>query len=99
MDVFKTGGMTMNTRFLALFIAFALAPFAWPLPSAAQISIIPGSAARGAELFREKSCVECHASKAMPLAPTPTQLATALWNHSPNMWRAQKKRDIRPMLD
>jgi cytochrome c2 len=26
-------------------------------------------------------------------------LATALWNHSPTMWRAQQQREIRPMLD
>jgi hypothetical protein len=26
-------------------------------------------------------------------------LATALWNHSPKMWRAQQDRHIRPILD
>src|SRR3989442_2811486 len=88
----------MHKRFFALFVAFALVPFAWPLPATAQISIIPGSAAQGAELFREKSCVQCHASSA-PQAPTPTLLATALWNHSPKMWRAQQERNVQPTLD
>jgi cytochrome c2 len=59
---------------------------------------MPGSAARGAELFREKSCVECHASNA-PRAATTVALATALWNHSPRMWKAQQDRGIRPTLD
>jgi cytochrome c2 len=88
----------MRTRSLALFISFALTAFALPLPASAQISIIPGSSARGAELFRKKSCVECHASNA-PRASTPMMLATALWNHSPKMWLAQQQRQIRPMLD
>ena len=89
----------MHTRFFALLIALALIPFAWPLPGSAQISIIPGSASRGAVLFREKSCVECHGSGRTPQAPTPMLLATALWNHSPRMWRAQEQRNVRPTLD
>ena len=76
----------MHTQLAALFFAFA------------QISVIPGSAVRGAELFRDKTCVECHAAN-VPHAATPTLLAAALWNHSPKMWRAQRDRNIRPMLD
>jgi cytochrome c2 len=76
----------MNPVFAALFLTFA------------QISVIPGSSARGAELFREKTCLECHAGN-VPHAATPTLLATALWNHSPKMWRAQQDRNVRPMLD
>jgi len=76
----------MHTQFAALFFAFA------------QISVIPGSAVRGAELFRDKTCVECHAAN-VPHAATPTLLAAALWNHSPKMWRAQQDRNVRPMLD
>ncbi len=76
-----------------------------------QIGIVPGSSTRGAELFREKSCIECHAFNGSggTLAPdlaqgseharTPMLLASALWNHSPAMWRAQRARGIRPMLD
>ncbi len=77
----------MHAPLVILFFAFA------------QISIIPGSAGRGAEVFREKACVECHASN-VPHAATPTLLATALWNHSPKMWRAQQGRNFRrPTLD
>ena len=88
----------MREKLAALFIICGLVPFVFPLPVSAQISIIPGSSARGAELFRQKSCVECHAANA-PRASTPMTLATALWNHSPKMWRAQQQRQIRPMLD
>src|SRR5690242_13230142 len=87
----------MRTK-LAVLFSCALVAFAWVLPASAQISIIPGSSARGAQIFREKSCVECHAN-AVPAAPTPMVLATALWNHSPKMWRAQQDRRVRPMLD
>ena len=87
----------MHTRLFALFMALALAPLAWPFPASAQITIIPGSSAHGAAIFKEKSCIACHAST--PQAATPMLLATALWNHSPNMWRAQRDRDLRPMLD
>ena len=95
--MFNADGMKAHTRFVTLFLGFALTAFAWPAAGPAQISIVPGSAARGAELFREKSCIECHASA--PQAPTPTLLATTLWNHSPKMWRAQQERNVRPMLD
>ncbi len=89
----------MRKRFLALFIIGGLARLVGPLPASAQISIIPGSAARGAELFRGKGCVECHESNVLSRAATPASLATALWNHSPRMWRAQSERNIRPMLN
>src|SRR5947199_6445556 len=87
----------MQTRFVVLLISFMLAPFAWPLPP--QIAIVPGSSIRGAELFREKACVECHSFNGVPQAQNPMRLAAALWNHSPEMWRAQKTRAIRPTLD
>jgi cytochrome c2 len=88
----------MRKRSLAVLISLALAWVAWPLPVSAQISIIPGSAADGAQLFEEKGCVQCHIS-GTPKAATPMMLATALWNHSPKMWRAQRDHNIRPMLD
>ena len=95
--MFNADGMKAHTRFVTLFLGFALTAFAWPAAGPAQISIVPGSAARGAELFREKSCIECHASA--PQAATPTLLAAVLWNHSPKMWRAQQERNVRPILD
>jgi cytochrome c2 len=101
----------MQTRFLVFILSFALATFAWPLPSPAQISIVPGSSSRGAELFQKKACVECHAFDGVggKVAPdlaqrnesvrTPSQLASVLWNHAPQMWRAQQARHVQPMLD
>jgi cytochrome c551/c552 len=87
-------------------IAFVLAP-----SSFAQIEIIPGSSAHGAELFREQGCVDCHAfngiganaapdlGRAGERMRTPMQLASVLWNHGPRMWRAQDARQIRPTLN
>src|SRR5438874_544791 len=89
----------MHTRFVVLFLGFALAPFAWPFPSSAQIAIIPGSAENGAELVRIKGCIECHTFNGSGLGRSPAQLAAALWNHSPKMWRAQETRNVRPLLD
>src|SRR5207244_2681602 len=100
----------MHTKFVVLFIAFALAPFAWPLVSSAQIEIIPGSSVRGADIFQSKGCVDCHKSGGVGgnIAPdltqpnknihTPMQLASALWNHAPRMWRVQS-RTGRPTLN
>src|SRR5438270_553853 len=111
MDLLEKSGVNMYTRLLVLFISLALAPLAWPPPSSAQIEVIPGSSARGAELFREKGCAECHAFRGAggKIAPdlaqpnerghTPMQLASALWNHGPKMWRAQEARQVRPTLD
>jgi len=101
----------MQTKVVLLFIVLALAPFAWPPASSAQIDIVPGSSVRGEELFRAKGCVECHAFGGVggKIAPdlaqpnrtmrTPMQLASALWNHGPRMWQAQQSRQIRPALD
>ena len=57
----------MHTRFIALFLLFALAPFAWPLSTSAQIAIIPGSAVRGADLVREPAADETAAVRWVPL--------------------------------
>ncbi|PYR98161.1 MAG: hypothetical protein DMG12_23365 [Acidobacteria bacterium] len=65
----------MRSRLVLLLISFVLAGFAWRLPPSSflalgapsgpvlprQIGIVPGSSTRGAELFREKTCIECHA--------------------------------------
>ncbi len=59
-----------------------------------------GSAARGAQLFESKKCLQCHSfqgrggSRAPDLAQrsersyTPSMLAGVIWNHSPAMWAA-----------
>jgi mono/diheme cytochrome c family protein len=67
-----------------------------------QITIVPGESTHGAELFTEKGCIKCHSfngrggSEAPDLAQrlshasTPSELAGALWNHSPIMWATHK---------
>src|SRR5207253_10887504 len=99
MEVPSESSMTMHTKFIVAFMVLALVPFAWPIPPPAQITIIPGSAAVGAELLHQKGCVDCHAFDGTGQGRTPVQLAAALWNHSPEMWRAQKERNVRPTLD
>ena len=88
----------MRTKLLLFVIELAVSLFASPVVFPAQIEVIPGSSTRGAELFRKKACVECHAFSgvggniapdlAQPTARahTPMQLASALWNHGPRMW-------------
>ena len=100
----------MHTKLVVLLIGFALVPFAWPL-APPQVKIIPGSSVRGAKLFREKACIECHSfngtggstapdlSQRQEQTKTPMLLASALWNHGPRMWQAQRARRIRPALD
>lgn len=92
----------MHNKLLALFVGLALAPFAWPLPSSsapAQIRIFPGSSPSGERIFREKGCVDCHSSERIAQTRNPSSLAAGLWNHSPEMWRAQRERNTRPVLN
>src|SRR6266566_4440162 len=101
----------MHNRILVIFIILAVAPFAWPVLSSAQVEVIPGNSLQGAALFREKGCVKCHAFRgagarvgpdlAQPneRTHTPMQLATALWNHGPRMWREQENRRIGATLN
>src|SRR5881396_2895541 len=98
MEIPKTRRVRMRIKFLALLIT-CVAGLAWALPATAQISIIPGSSIRGGELFQQRGCVQCHSFSGTPQAQTPMLLAAALWNHSPEMWRAQNARNVRPMLD
>jgi len=99
------------TILVVFFAGVALISLVGAPEASAQIEIIPGSSMRGAELFHTKSCVECHAfagaggtiapdlAQAGGRAHTPMQLASALWNHGPRMWRAQEARRLRPTLD
>jgi len=89
----------MHTRFVTLFIALALAPLAWPLPSAAlQVRVVPGSSVSGLRLFQEKGCANCHTPDRMIENKTPASMAAALWNHSPEMWNDQKQLGVQPQL-
>ena len=80
-----------------LFLACVCLPAAW------AASTIPGNADRGAEVFREKQCIGCHAvngdsgtsapdlTKSAGGRFTPTILARAIWNHGPKMWATMEK--------
>jgi cytochrome c2 len=101
MEVHEKSGVTMNNKLITLFVGLALAPFAWPLPSSSapvQVRIIPGSSVSGARIFRDKGCVSCHDSDRLAKSGNPAALAAGLWNHSPEMWLAQRGRNIQPFL-
>lgn len=91
----------MRTRCIVLLAGLALACWAWPesFLAARQITIAPGSSVNGARVFREKGCVSCHAFEGLTEGQNPSSLAAGLWNHSPEMWRAQTERNLRPLLD
>jgi len=81
----------------SLLIATLLLPF--------QITIVPGDPTRGALLFADKGCIQCHSfqGKGGSVAPdlaqpsdeshSPTKLAAKLWNHIPMMWAKLKNVD------
>ncbi len=59
----------------------------------------PGSVERGQLLFLEKKCDACHPGEGPDLADAnlPTSigaLASRMWNHSPEMARAMRERDV-----
>jgi cytochrome c2 len=68
--------------------------------------LLPADPTRGWELFQNKSCIACHAVRGEggDLGPeltawpdshlTLVQFAGALWNHSPEMWRASRDRNV-----
>jgi mono/diheme cytochrome c family protein len=90
-------GYLMKKLAAVLFSVFVCLPAGW------SAGMIPGSAERGSALFKEKQCVGCHKIQGTGgnLAPdlashpsgrfTPAVLATAIWNHGPNMWAAMEK--------
>ena len=78
---------------------------------AAVPPVIPGDSERGARLFENQRCVECHSvngkggKMGMDLSArvdrgfTPALLASAMWNHAPVMWAAMEGAGIeRPVL-
>lgn len=82
----------MKLRNLIILLAAAL-------PAAASIQ---GDASRGAVLFEQQKCVNCHAVSGSGGKPgpdlgklagkqfTPVTLLTDLWNHAPAMWQAME---------
>ncbi len=73
--------------------------------------ILPGDARRGANLFENEQCVQCHRvgrpggtapdlARRIDRGYTPTSMAALMWNHAPDMWAAIRKRGIeKPQLD
>jgi mono/diheme cytochrome c family protein len=78
---------------------------------AAAAATLPGDAKEGSQLFVSQKCVTCHSvggeggSMAPDLARkpegryTPALMASALWNHAPEMWSAMEAAKIaKPQL-
>ena len=77
-----------------------------------ESSLLPANPERGWKLFQSKTCVECHAvhgkgghvgpelGPERPLPLTIVQFAALMWNHSPDMWKAQSVSKLeRPTFD
>jgi len=89
----RTGGFVASVTLAGLLIG-------------ATRTLPAGSAERGRELFRTKSCVQCHSvngrggNTAPDLASSvvrgfsPYQLAAALWNHLPGMSKAWRQKGL-----
>jgi cytochrome c2 len=83
-------------------LAIALLALLVALPLPAQY----GDARRGAELFQQHRCTECHAINSVggTAAPdlarsltrdlTPAGLSALMWNHGPVMWRAMAAQNL-----
>jgi mono/diheme cytochrome c family protein len=66
--------------------------------------VTPGQPERGAKLFAEKRCVECHAVGGRGARVGPplgrgqhvslTEFAARMWNHGPGMWAAMQKKGV-----
>src|SRR5215831_13869204 len=78
---------------------------------AAVEPVVSGDSARGARLFDQERCVQCHSvngrggkmgadfGKIVSRSYTPAQLASTMWNHAPVMWGAMESAGIqRPKL-
>lgn len=81
------------------------------LGAAALAATLPGDAKAGSQVFVKQKCVSCHSVSGSggTMAPdlarrpegryTPALLASALWNHAPEMWSAMEAAGIsKPQL-
>jgi mono/diheme cytochrome c family protein len=70
-----------------------------------ESELLPANPSRGWDLFQKKGCIACHAIRGSggkvgpdlglePLPRTLTQVASLMWNHSPEMWAAMKAKGI-----
>lgn len=68
---------------------------------------LPMDSARGDKLFQSQGCVQCHKLKGtggivandlgrvLDRAYTPADLASTMWNHAPQMWKAIRERSLK----
>ncbi|MDP2996587.1 MAG: c-type cytochrome [Bryobacterales bacterium] len=71
-----------------------------------ETTLLPANPKHGWALFQSKSCIVCHAVSGKgghigpelgpnrPLPLTVVQFAALMWNHSPEMWKAQSNQNI-----
>jgi mono/diheme cytochrome c family protein len=77
-----------------------------------EYALLPASPERGRKVFQEKACIVCHSAGGKggrigpdlgPNRELPTSMvrfAGAMWNHSPEMWRASQAQNVaRPAFD
>src|SRR5579871_3013502 len=104
---FRSAQETGKGMMRELFLYFAFVSLA----AAALPPVIPGDSDRGAKLFQNQHCVQCHSvngkggKMGMDLSArvdrgfTPALLSSAMWNHAPIMWTAMEGMGIeRPKL-
>lgn len=89
-----------------MILARAIAAVVSVAGAASAAGAIAGEAKRGEQLFRTQQCVRCHSingqggSFAPDLARridrnyTPSVMASAMWNHAPEMWSGMKNEKI-----
>jgi mono/diheme cytochrome c family protein len=82
------------------------------LAASLHAAVVSADSARGAQVFQDQGCVQCHALNGVgpKVGPdlglvadrgfTPATLAATMWNHGPAMWVETKLRSIaRPSMD
>lgn len=96
----------MQTRVLSAGLLVAAALLALPILRAQEEGVLPGDARRGAQLFKQHRCVECHSFRGEggKIAPdlgrrsardyTPAMLSAVMWNHAPTMWKMMEQKGI-----
>jgi cytochrome c2 len=75
-------------------------------PGVEKVYLSPGDPISGEAIFRRKGCLECHRQegkisllKTKEFPGTLTQLAGAMWNHFPEMWKEIEEKGMeRPVL-
>lgn len=108
----RTVGTLAAALLLFVLVWQAAAIFGQEAPGGRGGAPVPGDSRRGAQLFREQRCVECHSFHGVggASAPdlgrrsareyTPDMLAAVIWNHAPVMFEAMGRKGLPvPALD